>query len=290
MENQNPSCHIKPLLPNDVGQAMELSGAEGWNQTKADWELLVQNHQNVCLAAVSDGKIVGTATAMNYSGDVAWIGMVLVNREHRGRGISKMLLSSLFEQLHSCKSIKLDATPAGQPVYQKFGFKDEYLVHRMTAVPFSSKAILAEGQQVPEPIHPGNLSEIIDFDCKVFGANRKQLVEFLLRNYPEKGWMAKQHGEITGFALGREGTRFHQIGPVMASTTEQAKTLIREALKGLEGQPVVVDVLDDKHELIEWLVESGFTKQRHFIRMYQDENPFPGIPENQFLICGPEFG
>ena len=77
MENQNPSYHIKPLLPRDIGQAMELSNAEGWNQTKADWELLVQNHQNICLAAVSDGKIVGTATAINYSGDVAWIGMVL---------------------------------------------------------------------------------------------------------------------------------------------------------------------------------------------------------------------
>jgi hypothetical protein len=201
-----------------------------------------------------------------------------------------MLLSALFEQLHSCKSIKLDATPAGQPVYQKFGFKDEYLVHRMTAVPFSSKTIQEEDQLGTEPVSPGNLPEIIDYDGRVFGSNRKQLVEFLLKKYPEKGWMAKQHGEITGLALGRDGTRFHQIGPVMASTTEQAKNLIREALKGLDGQPVVVDVLDDKRGLIDWLVEAGFTKQRHFIRMYQNENPFPGIPENQFLICGPEFG
>ena len=92
MENQNPSYHIKPLLPRDIGQAMELSNAEGWNQTKADWELLVQNHQNIFLAAVSDGKIVGTATAMNYSSDVAWIGMVLellASKPHFGKTLKK---------------------------------------------------------------------------------------------------------------------------------------------------------------------------------------------------------
>jgi hypothetical protein len=52
----------------------------------------------------------------------------------------------------------------------------------------------------------------------------------------------------------------------------------------------VVDVLNDKKQLINWLNAFGFRSQRHFVRMYLDANPLPGRPENQYLICGPEFG
>lgn len=230
-------------------------------------------------------------TAINYNNEVAWIGMVLVNRNHRSKGISKMLLSALFEQLHSCKSIKLDATPAGQPVYQKFGFKDEYLIHRMTAIPVSAKGPRGfGGEQLPQAVHFNDSPEIVEYDKRVFGADRKQLIEFLIKDYPDNALILKRDGQISGLALGRKGTRFHQIGPVMAPTTEDAKKLIIASLEKLEGQPVVIDVLDDKQDLIDWLVEAGFTKKRHFVRMYQNENPYPGMRENHYLIGGPEFG
>ena len=68
------------------------------------------------------------------------------------------------------------------------------------------------------------------------------------------------------------------------------KILIVEALKGLTNKPVVIDVLCDKEELVDWFDSIGFTKQREFTRMYKNGNPFPGMIDNQFLICGPEFG
>ena len=98
-----------------------------WSYVRNRWK-----PENICLAAIEDQKVIGTATAINYSNQVAWIGMVLVDQEYRGRGVSKLLLTGLFEKLNSCKSIKLDATPAGKPVYQKFDIKTEYLIHRMT--------------------------------------------------------------------------------------------------------------------------------------------------------------
>jgi hypothetical protein len=58
----------------------------------------------------------------------------------------------------------------------------------------------------------------------------------------------------------------------------------------LNVDPIEVDVPANQVELINWLKSIGFTKQRDFVRMYLNENPYPGKPENQFLICGPEFG
>jgi ribosomal protein S18 acetylase RimI-like enzyme len=216
--------------------------------------------------------------------------MVLVDREHRGQGLSKTLLSSLFEQLKTCRSVKLDATPAGQPVYRKFGFKEEYLIHRMTSDSVSQKSLSEESTSFAEPVHLRDIPEIVDLDKQVFGANRKQLIEFLVENYTNNAWMIKRNGKITGFALGREGTRFFQIGPVLASTTADAKILIMKSLYQLEGRKTVIDVLEDKVELTDWLETLGFVKQRHFIRMYRNDNPYPGISGNHYLIAGPEFG
>jgi len=131
---------------------------------------------------------------------------------------------------------------------------------------------------------------VIEFDKKIFGANRKQLIEFLIKNNPENSWLIRREEKIYGVVLGRKGSRFYQIGPVLAANEEDAQILIAKTFSRVQGEPFVVDVPADKKELTEWLGRLGFQTQRLFIRMYQNENPFPGIPEQQFLICGPEFG
>lgn len=277
------------MQPGDIVHAMKLSGAEGWNQTEKDWQLLIEDPQNVCLLVECNAKIVGTTTAMNYANRIAWIGMVLVDQEWRGQGVSKLLLINILKTLGSFASIKLDATPAGQRVYEKFDFKDEHLITRlvngsMNNLSFDDEKILAE------PIRLGDIEEIIALDEHIFGANRRLLIESLIKQYPHKAWLLKQNNSITGFALGREGNKYHHVGPVVGSTLNDVKMLIGKALKELIDQPVVIDVLNDKEDLIAWLNSLGFTIQRDFVRMYKKENPFPGTVNKQYLICGPEFG
>jgi len=280
---------LRPMQLSDIESGMKLSNAEGWNQTEKDWRLLIGNPENVCMLAEYDKKIIGTTAAINYSNQVAWICMVLVDREYRGHGVSKLLLNNILKKLESCKCVKLDATPEGQRVYKKFHFKDEYLIARMTSAPMKSVPF-HNVDILPEPIEEKHIQEIVTLDKFIFGANRIQLIKTLINEYPGKAWLLKRNKTITGFALGRNGRKFHQIGPVVASNTSDVKILITQALKSLIHQPVVVDVLCDKEDLINWLIAIGFTKQRIFVRMYRNENPFPGVPDKQFLICGPEFG
>ncbi len=280
---------LRPMQLSDIEAGMKLSNAEGWNQTEKDWGLLIGNPENVCMLAEYDKKIIGTTAAINYSNQVAWICMVLVDREYRGHGVSKLLLNSIFKKLQSCKSVKLDATPEGQRVYKKLDFKEEYLIVRMVNVLMNSLPSI-DSDMLPEPVEEKHIQEIIALDKLIFGANRTQLIESLIREYPGKAWLLKRNNLVTGFALGRKGKKFHQIGPVVSSNTTEAKILITQALKGLSNQSVVVDVLCDKEDLLNWLNPIGFTKQRNFVRMYKNENPFPGVIDKQYLICGPEFG
>ena len=280
---------LRRMEMDDISGAMKLSNDEGWNQIEKDWKLLIENPQNVSIVAEDNKKIIGTTTATNYSNQLAWIGMVLVDKEYRGRGVSKLLLANIFKKLETFRSIKLDATPGGQQVYKKFDFKAEYLIARMTNA--SMKNLSFDNNVItPEQIEEKDIEEIIALDEYVFGAKRTELFKSLIKEYPHKSWMLKQNNRITGFALGRDGNRYQQIGPVTASTTAEAKVLIAKALSSLIDQPIVMDVLNDKKDLTNWLNSIGFTTQRNFIRMYKKENPFPGTTGKQYLICGPEFG
>ena len=284
------SIRIRTLNREDIPEGMFLVRTEGWNQTEKDWHLLVDHPQNVCLAAETDGKLVGTATAINYNNDLAWIGMVLVNREYRGRGISKVLLSRMFDELKMCKSIKLDATPAGKAVYEKIGFQDEYLIHRMVRVPGDAELRAPEEKILAVPLEQGRVNEIVWLDAEIFGVRRDLLLHALMNNDPDLSRIILRQERISGYALGRTGSRYTQIGPVSARSEEEAKALVYSLLKLNNHRPLVVDALDSNPWYIDWLHANGFLVQRSFTRMYLGENPFPGKLQSQFLICGPEFG
>ena len=59
--------------------------ASGWNQTEADWRLLLAP-PSVFRAAVVDGRVVASAGAVVYGDGLAWVCMVLVDPAERGRG------------------------------------------------------------------------------------------------------------------------------------------------------------------------------------------------------------
>lgn len=274
---------------SDMDGLMKLKNDEGWNQTEKDWELLILYPDSVNLVAVLDEQIVGSVCAINYDHTVAWIGMMLIDKEFRGRGISKILLSETIHKLEKCASIKLDATPAGRPVYKKFSFKDEYTLYRMTH-PSVSNIPPTEASVEARQVRPEDLSELVQFDKLVFGADRTSLIAHLYKHYPELAWIIRENDNIAGYCLGREGVKFTQIGPVYGTSEEIAKSLIQSAISNIPGKAVVVDIPAAKSSFKQWLESYGFVSQRPFERMYLSDNPHPGIIKNQYLICGPELG
>jgi GNAT superfamily N-acetyltransferase len=277
------------MLQRDLKEAISLGFSEGWNQTEMDWMLMLDNPLNICIVAEHNNKIAGTATAFCYDSNVAWIGMVLVDKSLRGQGAGKMLLKYLIENLQHIESVKLDATPAGQPLYANLGFIEEYKIFRMTntsVTEFTPVPVLNETTKTEYQ----NLPEIIEKDKDAFGTDRSYLLNRLFKNFPQKAFVVRINQDVDGYIFGRDGARFHYIGPVYCSDTSIAISLISRTLQSLKDQSVALDVPEDKEELISWLESVGFVKQRHFVRMYLKSNRFKGLPAKQYLISGPEFG
>ena len=101
----------------------------GWNQTDNDWKRIFHYQPDGCFVIECEGEAAGTATTTCYGNDLAWIGMVLVDPRFRRRGLATALMEHCLQFLEKEKGIacvRLDATPEGQTVYEKLGFRLEY--------------------------------------------------------------------------------------------------------------------------------------------------------------------
>jgi GNAT superfamily N-acetyltransferase len=132
---------IRPMTAADLPLGLRLSREAGWNQTPADWSRLLGLGPAGCFVAELDGAAVGTTTTCVF-GPIAWVAMVLVDRDVRGRGIGTALVAHAIDHLDELgvRSIRLDATPLGEPLYRRLGFVAEYPLTRFQGTPAHAEA------------------------------------------------------------------------------------------------------------------------------------------------------
>lgn len=271
---------------SDIAPGLALCRAAGWNQLARDWEILLHLSPIDCRVATVNDKVIGTVTTIRYEKFFSWIGMVLVDPACRGQGTGIQLLDEALRVLQNEQTIKLDATPEGRKLYLKLNFVDEYHLRRMSAmVPAKNLTV-----SISRTVQKRDINTIANFDREIFGADRQSLLEWMLRGAPELAFIVEDSNEIQGYCLGRHGHDFTQIGPVVAKNLASAKALVSAALFNCVDQPVILDATHFEPEWTIWLCSIGFEEQRPFIRMYRGSNRFPGLPEKQFAILGPEFG
>lgn len=279
------------MQTQDIAAGLSLCRAAGWNQLARDWEIFLHLSKNDCRLATIEDTIVGTVTTLRYQHFFSWIGMVLVHPANRGQGIGMQLLHEALHILRNEETIKLDATPAGREIYLKLNFVDEYELTRIKTVVSAERLINPTVlNSTARVMRENDVLRLPELDRKIFGADRLELLEWQFEGAPQYAFLVEEKNNLRGFCMGREGYHFTHIGPVIAQDTGVAKSLIAAALGNCIGRPVILDVLSFNKEWLEWLKALGFTEQRPLTRMYRGSNRFPGIPEKQFAILGPEFG
>jgi GNAT superfamily N-acetyltransferase len=276
---------LRVMTAADIPAGMRLKEIAGWNQTQGDWERFLRASPEGCFVAEVEGRVLGTAATIVYESRFAWIGMVLVDPVTRGQGIGTELLRETIGYLDACRipCMKLDATPQGKPIYEKLGFVSEYEVERwvLRRSPLSGA--------VAEP-GPGELEEVFALDREIFGADRSDLLRSVALEAPAFAMQERSQGRLSGYAFGRQGSRADHLGPWVTLDEASARSLLGEFLRRSRQQMVFVDGMKPSPWAIELLGENGFAYARPLTRMYRGRNDFPGRPELQGAILGPEFG
>lgn len=308
--------------PADLAGCLALSTTAGWNQTAADWSMML----DLGCAWGSDGPhpsgLVASTLALPFSAATgqpfAWISMVLVTPDWRGRGLATRLVAEALGWLRGQGLVAvLDATPAGFPVYRRLGFEPTwgFARHRRDAVdggvsptppvspkppPPPSSAPSDGGSEVDgasevdcgltiRPLAATDWPAILALDRPAFGADRTSLLRVLAQRLPAVATVAERHGALVGYCLGRGGREASQIGPLFAPDPATARALLGPALAAIPG-PVYLDLADRHDALLPWLQSLGFREQRPFTRMVLGASVAPGEPSALVLMGGPELG
>jgi hypothetical protein len=209
--------------------------------------------------------------------------MMLVDPSYRRTGIGTRLLEEALLFLDDMPTVRLDATPAGFHLYQPSGFREEYRLQRMERRP--SPAVTLPDASVRQ-MADANLDEVFEWDTRVFGADRRGLLESFRRQAPMYARIAGS--PISGYTFGRPGHLFEHIGPVVARDEETASSLVAGCLAASPDRPFIIDV-PIHASWVRRLESQQFVLQRPFIRMQRGHcwNGHP--PCDMFAIAGPEF-
>lgn len=276
---------LRLMTPGDIELGMRLKGQAGWNQTPTDWQRFLELEPNGCFVAEWDGRPVATTTTCTF-GSVGWVGMVLVDESFRHRGIATQLVGRALEYLdeRGVRTMRLDATKFGRPVYERVGFVAEHDFIR-----FEGIAHQPSGNSATSPAGLEQLGFLVDLDQRATGSDRECLLMQLVKEDGVTGRVVCSGDSIAGYLLLRPGSSAIQIGPGVALTEEAGRSLADWALGHCAGQRVFIDIPLDNRPATEWAVERGLGEQRRFSRMFRGQP----VGEDVSLIwasSGPEKG
>ncbi|UPJ55627.1 GNAT family N-acetyltransferase [Bradyrhizobium sp. 192] len=266
--------HIVRLGVDDAIAGLALSTEAHWNQTDEDWRIFLRDG---IVFGIRDGmRLVATAALLPYSGNNAWISMVLVSGTHRRRGFATHLVDSCLETARQNGLTSwLDATPDGAAVYGPLGFTPTLQLRRL-------KLANPAPAETP-PSSSATIEALRTRDLRATGFDRTALLEAFAQRSGSR--IVGANGAI---ALVRDGRTARHVGPLLADDAPAALGLV-DAIAGSEAGPLLLDAVASQRTFLEGLTASGWTIERPFQRMRFGPATTAG-EEMPFAVAGPEFG
>jgi ribosomal protein S18 acetylase RimI-like enzyme len=203
--------------------------------------------------ALQHGIPAGMVATIIYS-NCAYVGLMGVHQDFQKQGIGLALMEHLLAWLdqQEIHQVMLDASPFGQPLYEKLGlvaFDEVYVLQRQTGRPTYQRPTEVQF------LSPQNLDLITATDERAFGANRNRLLQSLVEIYPERAFLlTDRHGRLAGYLIAQE----KRIGPWVMENTEDAELLLKAALSLPFHNQVSVVVPSENTDAIALLQRYGF--------------------------------
>lgn len=281
---QTATVNLRAMTLADIPAAADLTLEQQWPHRPEDWTLFLSAGEG--LVAEVDDKVIGTIMAWRFGAQYATLGMVIVANAMQGRGIGRRLMDAMLEQLAG-RTVVLNATAEGLPLYRKMGFVEIGAVCQHQAIaPVVPLVALREGERV-RPIGAADGAALDALYADALGMDRAALMQVLL---PESQTvvLAREH-EQTGFAMLRRFGRGWAIAPVVAPDVTGAKALISHWLGTQAGSFCRIDIPEDS-QLGPWLAELGLPQVGRVVRMALGPAPVAGTGARVFGLAAQALG
>lgn len=257
---------LRAMTPADLEATTELSREQSWPHRPEDWAFFLEQGEGI--VAECGGEIVGSIMGWRYGADFASIGLVIVSDRMQRRGLGGRMMQAMLDRLEG-RSVMLNATEAGLPLYRKMGFVAIGTIHQHQAVAGAMPlAELRPGERVrPTGGADDMLGEIYS---RAAGMDRAALFD-ALANEGSTVVLTRDHVPV-GFAQLRRFGHGWSIGPVVAPDAEGARTLILHWLSTNSGSFCRLDVTGASG-LSPWLGELGLPNVGNVVTMVRGPAP-----------------
>ncbi len=280
------SIIVRTMTATDIDGALPLSQAVRWPYRREDWSVALGLGQGI--VAVADDQIVGAALWWLYGDGFATCGIIIVSPAMQGRGLGRMLMNHLLAA-NGDRSILLNSTEEGRRLYAAFGFRDIGTVHQHQA------RVPADTTLTPPSDNDGrvraaqldDMLAILRSDESAFGAKRTKLITEFLRI--GSAAVIERDGAVQGFAICRPFGLGHAIGPVVARSTGDARSLIRHFLHEKAGEFLRIDI-DGDSGLGDWLTDQGLPDVGIVTTMLRGTRPPVSGPDRIYGLASQSFG
>jgi ribosomal protein S18 acetylase RimI-like enzyme len=219
------------------------------------------------LLAFLNDKPAGMMLVFDYQ-IFASIGVLGVLPTVQGKGIGRALMEHAERWANSREifTFILDATNEGARLYEKLGYRDEDTSYRLNLKQ-------QKKYQVPttiEPATPEHLSDILEFDTPIFGADRRKVLEVFLKEFTGRAFLSRDEvGDINGFIIAQTAT----IGPWVAENVDVAERLLLAVLSLDLPENTRVLLPGANKEGLELLQRYGFENTRTLRHMVKGNLP-----------------
>lgn len=268
-----------------LGGAVLLSQEVGWPHRREDWAMLLTLSHG--FVALEGDAVVGTAMLTPFGDDCATVNTVIVTARMRGRGLGRKLMGAVLQACGS-RECRLTATADGLPLYEKLGFAATHEIRQHQGIPAPLPVDAARDAIDLGWVGPESFPAIAALDLEAHGMDRRPLLRLLT----EAGRMVvlREAGRTVGYAALRPFGRGEVIGPVVASTPEQARSLMSFLIASRPGAFLRVDTAEWQ-TLSPWLSARGLVGVGGGIAMRRNATGrLPPGPAKPFALASQALG
>ncbi|MBH5368471.1 GNAT family N-acetyltransferase [Bradyrhizobium glycinis] len=281
-DHDDGAVALVPFARSHLEGALKLSQEVSWPYRFEDWDVALQLGQGFVLERA--GAVIGTAAWWAYGESHASVGMIIVASAAQGRGYGARLMDALLTSAYP-RSILLNATAQGIPLYRRRGFVPVGDIHQHQGVP--GEAYTAVPSRLVRSMTASDFEVVARLDREATGLERRQLLNRLFDS--GDGYVLQRDGIPRGYAISRLFGRGHVIGPVGAENPADARALIETALAVLGRRFVRIDT-SSTSELGEWLDGIGLQQVSEVTTMILGKQPAATGPARTFALASQSFG
>jgi ribosomal protein S18 acetylase RimI-like enzyme len=262
---------VKNMTEQDLPFSVQVTDQMNWGMIEDDFRFVLELEPEGCFILFDGKERVGIATTVSY-GKIGWFGNLIVAESQRGKGAGSLLVKHSMEYLKSrgVETVGLYAYTNKLPFYRRLGFEYDSNFSVLTGKGFSSPE---EPSVTKARRH--DVQQIIDCDSSCFGASRRKVLESILDNPNNLGYVLTEERKMVGFALAKVWGSIAVLGPLVCPLghNDVPNKLLKTLLNELEGSEISLCLPEKERSIINMLMSHGFVKSFDVARMFFHPKP-----------------